>query len=96
MQLLQSNIDNVSNIKNQIFKFAKLILLIGQYAQNYYLDDIAKSTLTETVHNFKTYLPKYFPLPHPSPRNNIWQAKNEWFRQMVLPELKKQVQSILI
>lgn len=39
---------------------AKLILLIGQYAQNYYLGDKAKSTLTENVQNFKTYLPKYF------------------------------------
>jgi uracil-DNA glycosylase len=74
---------------------AKLILLIGQYAQNYYLQNRAKSTLTETVHHFKDYLPKYFPLPHPSPRNNIWQAKNEWFGQEVLPELKKQVQNLL-
>ena len=74
---------------------AKLVLLIGQYAQNYYLRDKAKSSLTETVHYFKTYLPNYFPLPHPSPRNNIWQAKNEWFGQKVLPELKKQVQTIL-
>jgi uracil-DNA glycosylase len=73
----------------------KLILLIGQYAQNYYLGDKAKSTLTETVHQFKNYLPKYFPLPHPSPRNNIWQAKNEWFGQKVLPALKKQVQNII-
>ncbi|MEZ4805159.1 MAG: uracil-DNA glycosylase family protein [Bacteroidia bacterium] len=74
---------------------AKLILLIGQYAQNYYLGDQAKSTLTETVHNFKSYLPKYFPLPHPSPRNNIWQAKNEWFAEEVLPELKLQVGLLL-
>jgi len=34
-------------------------------------------------------LPTYFPLPHPSPRNNIWQAKNQWFGKEVLPELKK-------
>jgi uracil-DNA glycosylase family 4 len=74
---------------------AKLILLIGQYAQNYYLSDKAKNTLTETVRNFKTYLPNYFPLPHPSPRNNIWQAKNEWFGLKVIPELKKQIQKII-
>ena len=74
---------------------AKLIILIGQYAQNYYLNKKAKGTLTETVHHFKDYLPKYFPLPHPSPRNNIWQAKNEWFGQEVLPELKKQFKSII-
>jgi len=74
---------------------AKLILLIGHYAQNYYLNNKSKINLTETVYHFKDYLPRYFPLPHPSPRNNIWQAKNEWFGQKVLPQLKKQVQNIL-
>lgn len=74
---------------------AKLILLIGQYAQNYYLGNKVKSTLTETVRHYKEYLPKYFPLPHPSPRNNIWQAKNEWFGELVLPELKKRVEKII-
>lgn len=73
---------------------AKLILLVGQYAQNYYLGDRTQKTLTETVHQFKAYFPHYFVLPHPSPRNNIWQAKNEWFRSDVLPELKKRVQAI--
>jgi uracil-DNA glycosylase len=74
---------------------AELILLIGQYAQTYYLGEQRKATLTETVQHFKGYLPKYFPLPHPSPRNNIWQAKNPWFGQEVLPELKKRVQELL-
>lgn len=66
----------------------KLILLVGQYAQSYYLADEAKETLTTTVQNFKEYLPKYFPLPHPSPRNNIWQAKNIWFDAEVVPKLR--------
>ena len=74
---------------------AKLILLVGQYAQKYYLSEEVKSTLTETVRNFTAYLPNYFPLPHPSPRNNIWQAKNEWFGKLVLPELKIRIQAIL-
>lgn len=72
-------------------KEVKLILLIGKYAQDYYLGKKVKRTLTETVKNYNEYLPKYFVLPHPSPRNNIWQAKNEWFKKEVLPELKKQV-----
>jgi uracil-DNA glycosylase len=72
----------------------ELFLLIGQYAQNYYLGNAKKETLTETVRNFEAYLPKYFPLPHPSPRNNIWQAKNPWFVSDVLPELKKQINRI--
>ncbi len=78
-----------------LMKEAKLILLIGQYAQNYYLREQAKNTLTETVQHYKYYLPKYFPLPHPSPRNFIWQAKNPWFGTEVLPELKKYIHQII-
>ena len=74
---------------------AELVLLIGQYAQNYYLGDKAKAALTDTVRNFKAYLPTYFPLPHPSPRNNIWQAKNAWFEKNVLPVLKKKIKSVV-
>ena len=54
-------------------KEVQLTLLIGQYAQKYYLKDQIQKNLTETVRNFETYLPSFFPLPHPSPRNNIWQ-----------------------
>jgi uracil-DNA glycosylase len=73
----------------------QLIILIGQYAQAYYLKDKTKETLTETVKNFSKYLPDYFTLPHPSPRNNIWMAKNKWFENKVLPSLKKSVAMIL-
>lgn len=73
----------------------KLYLLIGAYAQKYYLGKNRKKNLTETVRHFKEYLPEYFPLPHPSPRNNIWQAKNPWFAEEVLPELKKRVRSLV-
>jgi uracil-DNA glycosylase len=74
---------------------AKLVLLIGQYAQNYCLADKAKDSLTETVKEYKLFLPRYFPLPHPSPRNNIWQTRNSWFKSEVLPELKRTVKNIL-
>lgn len=73
----------------------ELILLIGTYSQKYYLKSEAKSTLTETVANYKAYLPKYFPLPHPSPRNRFWLAKNPWFEKEVLPELKRLTKTIL-
>lgn len=73
----------------------RLILLVGKYAQAHYLGNSAKSTLTETVQSFNEYLPKYFVLPHPSPRNNIWQAKNEWFGQQVIPELQQEIQKAL-
>ena len=76
-------------------KEVELILLIGKYAQDYYLKKNAKKNLTETVKHFREYLPAYFVLPHPSPRNNIWQAKNDWFKELVLPELELSVKNIL-
>ncbi|WP_459209675.1 uracil-DNA glycosylase family protein [Aquimarina rhabdastrellae] len=76
-------------------KNPEMIILIGNYAQKYYLRDRLKRTLTESVKNYKEYLPNYYVLPHPSPRNNIWQAKNPWFKKEVLPDLKLFVNSIL-
>ncbi|RNL95068.1 uracil-DNA glycosylase family protein [Sinomicrobium pectinilyticum] len=72
-------------------KEVKLTLLIGTYAQQYYLQEQRKNTLTETVKNFEEYLPKYFVLPHPSPRNNIWRAKNPWFDKQVIPRLREEL-----
>ena len=74
----------------------KLVLLIGTYAQAYYLKDKKEKTLTETVRNFGQYLPKYFVLPHPSPRNNIWMKKNPWFKEDVIPALRMAVKGALI
>lgn len=73
----------------------KLVLLVGKYAQDHYLGKGNHKTLTDTVRNYKDYLPRYFVLPHPSPRNNIWQAKNDWFKRDVLPELKVVIQEVL-
>ncbi len=73
----------------------ELIILIGMYAQKYYLKKEAKKTLTETVANYKDYLPNYFVLPHPSPRNRFWLTKNPWFEDEVLPVLKKKISDIL-
>lgn len=73
----------------------QLTLLIGQYAQAYFLGERRKTTLTETVRAFEEYLPKYFPLPHPSPRNLFWFGRNPWFAANVLPALHHRVQAIL-
>ena len=73
----------------------QLILLIGKYAQDYYLGKSVKENLTETVRNYQDYLPNYLPLPHPSPRNNIWKRKNEWFTHDILPILNLKVLEIL-
>lgn len=68
----------------------EMTLLIGQYAQHAYLKNKPK-TLTETVQAWQQWAPKYIPLPHPSPRNNIWLKKNPWFEHDVLPYLQQQV-----
>lgn len=73
----------------------ELFLLFGQYSQKYYLKDRLSSNLTETVKNYKQYLPQYLPLPHPSPRNNIWLKKNEWFALELLPELRSLVKAAM-
>lgn len=73
----------------------ELTILIGMYAQNYYLGEQAKKTLTETVKNYRTYLPNYLPLPHPSPRNRFWLTKNPWFEVEVLPKLKNRVGELM-
>lgn len=72
----------------------KLTLLIGQYAQRYYLGLRRKPTLTETVAAFRDYLPDYIPLPHPSPRNTAWFQRNKWFGDELLPVLRDRVQQI--
>lgn len=74
----------------------ELVVLIGMYPQNYYLKNSVKKTLTETVDNFHEYLPKYFVLPHPSPRNRFWLTKNPWFEKEVLPVFKNKIQKILL
>ena len=73
----------------------KLTLLIGLYAQAYYLEGKQKKTLTETVSNFREYLPNFLPLVHPSPRNGIWMRKNPWFEKEVVPELQAIVRAAI-
>jgi uracil-DNA glycosylase len=71
-----------------------LTLVIGQYAQKWHLPSTQKN-LTETVRSWQEYGPGIIPLPHPSPRNNIWLKKNPWFETSLLPELKKSVTAVL-
>lgn len=69
----------------------RLILAIGQYAQQYFLGAQRKKTLTDTVRAWQEYAPRYFPLPHPSPRNIAWFQHNPWFEREVLPALRERV-----
>ncbi len=73
----------------------QLTLLVGQYAQAYYLKNAAAANTTETVRNFQHFLPAFLPLPHPSPRNNIWLKKNSWFAAEVLPVLRARMRVVL-
>ncbi|MDQ0999465.1 uracil-DNA glycosylase [Phyllobacterium ifriqiyense] len=78
----------------------KLILTIGQYAQAYHLGSRRKSSMTDTVRNWREYFndhttPAILPLPHPSWRNSGWLKKNPWFAQDVLPVLQQTVQNLI-
>ena len=74
-----------------------LTLVIGQYAHAYHLAEVhsnqvkAPKNLTETVRNWQRYGPSIIPLPHPSPRNNIWLKRNPWFTEELLPQLRVRV-----
>ena len=72
----------------------ELTLVIGQYAQAYHLSE-QKKTLTETVENWRAYAPDVIPMPHPSPRNNLWLRRNPWFEQDVIPHLRKRLRALV-
>lgn len=72
----------------------KLILLIGQYAQAYHLGNTHKS-VTDTVAAWRDHWPTVIPLPHPSPRNQMWFKRNPWFADELLPALRQRVSVIL-
>jgi uracil-DNA glycosylase len=76
-------------------KKLQLTLVIGQYAQDYHLQNKGKP-LTEIVMAWRDKWPTVIPLPHPSPRNNIWLKKNPWFESELLPALKKRIAEVLI
>ncbi len=70
-------------------------IVIGQYAIAWHLTTAQKSNLTDTVRAWPQYGSNILPLPHPSPRNNIWLRKNPWFEQEVLPVLRSRVHNAL-
>ena len=73
----------------------KLTILIGSYSMKYYLGKGMKENLTETVRSYKEYLPKYFPIVHPSPLNFRWQKANPWFEGEIVPVLRDMVGKII-
>ncbi len=73
----------------------ELTLLVGSYAQEHYLGKLRKGSLSDTVKAFPEYMPVYFPLPHPSPRNRLWLRQRPWFDTDVLPTLRERVAELL-
>lgn len=76
----------------------ELILLIGQYAQKYYLKGSEwgerYQSLTDRVKHANSCPSPYFVLPHPSPRNRHWMQKNAWFESETLPLLRAQLNKL--
>lgn len=72
----------------------ELVLLIGQYALGRYLGKDF-TTVTETVSRWQSVGPKFFPLVHPSPRNQLWLRRNPWFEEQVIPQLRHRVHQLL-
>lgn len=72
----------------------RLDVIIGMYAQARYISDRA-DTLTETVAQWRSHLPRRIVLPHPSPRNRHWLTKNPWFEAETLPAVRARVAAVL-
>jgi uracil-DNA glycosylase len=73
----------------------QLTLLVGRYAQKYYLRPRATTSMTETVRKFSEYGPWFFPLPHPSWRSAIWMQKHRWFEKKVVPQVRKVLRTLI-
>ena len=73
----------------------KLTIRVGASATKRYLKLTSSASLTQVVKDYRDYLPEFFPLVHPSPRNQIWMKKNPWFDQTVIPDLQELVAQIM-
>jgi len=72
----------------------RLTLLVGMHAQAFHLGRRRKATLAQTVRAWREYLPEFFPLPHPSPRNRQWMKNNPWFAEEIVPALRRRVRAL--
>jgi len=72
----------------------KLTLVIGGYAQAWHLPD-AGDSVTEVVRGWRDHWPAVVPLPHPSPRNRIWLARNPWFEAELVPRLRARIEKVM-
>jgi uracil-DNA glycosylase len=75
-------------------RHVRLTLVVGRYAASYHLPH-ERTGLTGTVLRWRAYWPAVVPLPHPSPTNNGWLARNRWFEEELVPELRARVAAVL-
>jgi uracil-DNA glycosylase len=73
-----------------------LVLTIGIYAQTWHMGAARRSSLTETVMDWRAIWEnsagrKVLPLPHPSWRNTGWLKRNPWFEMDLLPFLRSEI-----
>jgi uracil-DNA glycosylase len=73
----------------------KLTLLVGSYAQDFYLGPRREVSMTETIAAWRDHLPEFLPLPHPSWRNTAWLKRQPWFERDVVPFLRRRVKALL-
>ena len=71
----------------------ELTLVVGRYAQAYHFG--VGATVTDLVMSWRNHWPEVIPLPHPSPRNNLWLRRNPWFEAELLPSLRARVSEVL-
>ncbi|MGE0119423.1 MAG: uracil-DNA glycosylase family protein [Dongiaceae bacterium] len=73
----------------------ELTLLVGGYAQVYYLRGESPGSMTDTVRAWRDHASRFIPLPHPSWRNTAWLRRNPWFETELLPDLRGRVRKLL-
>ena len=72
----------------------ELTLVLGKYAMDAHLSS-PKRTVTEAVQSWTQEWPTIVPLPHPSPRNQVWFKRNSWFLEELIPKLQRRISQIL-
>jgi uracil-DNA glycosylase len=84
----QKLLDRLPNIEST--------LVIGKYAQDYHFKGSQPiKSVTQLVSDWQQYWPTQIPLPHPSPRNNLWLRKNRWFETELVPLIQARIKDIL-
>ncbi|HEX6019748.1 MAG TPA: uracil-DNA glycosylase family protein [Burkholderiaceae bacterium] len=78
----------------QVLGGLQLTLAIGRYAAAYHLPQ-EREGLTVAIGHWRRYWPAIVPLPHPSPANNRWLARNRWFEHELVPRLRRRVAALL-